>query len=114
MLEEPSGWIEAEDVLYDFFGHGLFFCGGVFFSVGGVSVGGDKGAEAFVSGVGGNVDTGAIEDVFVRYNDGGFAVLLMLGWVTDWQFGILLVHLAGGVHTCLLVSSKGGHRVKIK
>jgi len=68
-------------VSYDFFGHGLFFGGGVRFAVGGVGAGGDEGAEAFVSGVGGDVDAAAGEDVVIGYDDGGFAVLLMLGRV---------------------------------
>ena len=57
--------------------------------------------------MGGDVDAaaGAGEDV-VGYDDGWFAVLLMLGWVADWQLGILLVHLVRGVRMCLLVSSK--------
>ena len=89
-----------------------FFRGGVRFSVGGGSAVDDKGAEASVSRVGGDVDTK--EDVVVGYNNGGFVLLLMLQWVTDLQFGILLVHLARGVHMCLLVSSKDGHRAKMK
>ena len=56
-----------------------FFHGGVCFAVGDVGVGGDEGTEAFVSGVGSDVDAGAGEDVVVGHDIGGFAVLLMLG-----------------------------------
>mmetsp|Transcript_23031 Transcript_23031/g.49860 ORF Transcript_23031/g.49860 Transcript_23031/m.49860 type:complete len:282 (+) Transcript_23031:848-1693(+) len=85
-FEKATGvGFEGGNVSDDFFGHGLFFGGGVDFAVGYVGAGGYEGAEAFVSGVGCDVDSASGEDVAVGDDDGGFGVLLM-GWVTRHDY----------------------------
>lgn len=74
-LQEPPRRVQVVDVTHEFFGYGLLFGGTVRVAVGGVGAGGDEGTEAFVSGMGGDVDASSAEDVVIGDDDGRGDVL---------------------------------------
>ncbi len=91
----------------DFVGHGFLLGGRVAFAVICIGAGGDEGAEAFIPGMGGDVDATAAEDVVVGDDYGRPAVGGVVIWRADVSEVVVLMMSHGDGFSLLRFSWRG-------